>query len=279
MVSWFDQELARWVIGIIAASLIALAAWRAGALAPSGAAAAIVTGAVLVGGAGWWAGVLLVVFFVSSSALSQTGKRRAGDLLQGRGSRRDAVQVLANGGIAVLCAIGFIVSDDGIWIVALATSLAAANADTWATEIGRLSGQRPRSIVTLRSVPAGTSGGVSFPGTIAAFAGAALIGIVANAGWSNSWLSLPAAESNLAQLLMIVVGCGFAGSLIDSLLGATVQGQFRCPTCDVITESRIHTCGTPTVRVRGLAWITNDVVNIAAVGIAAGLALWLCTRA
>lgn len=275
--SWFDADLARWLAGAIAATLIAAAAWRVRALAPSGAVAAIATGAILVGGGGWWAGVLLVAFFVSSSALSRAGKRQAGTLVQARGSRRDAVQVFANGGVAVLCALALAVSGQAAWAVALAASLAAANADTWATEIGRLSGQRPRSIVTFRSVPSGTSGGISFAGTIAAFAGAALIAIVAVVGWSNHWLANPAADTDIARLLMIVTGCGFAGSLVDSLLGATVQAQYRCPACGVSTEAPVHACGTPTTLVRGLRWITNDVVNLASVLVATAVAFWLAT--
>ncbi|MGN6030090.1 MAG: DUF92 domain-containing protein, partial [Thermomicrobiales bacterium] len=212
--SWLDSDLARWLVGTLAATLIAGAAWRVRALAPSGALAAIVTGALLVGGGGWWAGVLLGTFFVSSSALSRTGSRPEGSLLQARGSQRDAIQVAANGGVAAICALALAISGAAMWAVGIAASLAAANADTWATELGRLSGRRPRSIVTFRSVPPGASGGVSFAGTIAAFAGAALVGIVAVIGWSNHWLANPAADSDVARLLMIVTGCGFAGSLV-----------------------------------------------------------------
>jgi len=275
--SWFDATLARWLLGALAATIIAGAAWRVRALAPSGTVAAIATGTALVGGGGWWSGVLLVIFFTASSALSRAGGRATGSLLQARGSRRDAVQVLANGGVALVCALVLGSTGEGVWAVALAASIAAANADTWATEIGRLSGQRPRSIVTFRAVPPGTSGGISFAGTIAAFAGATLIAIVAVVGWSNQWLATPAVDTNLARLLMIVTGCGFAGSMVDSLLGATIQAQYRCPACDVSTESPVHSCGTPTILVRGIRWVTNDVVNVSAIIIATAAALWLAT--
>jgi uncharacterized membrane protein len=49
----------------------------------------------------------------------------------------------------------------------------------------------------------------------------------------------------------------------DSLLGATVQAQYYCPTCNKPTESRAHRCGATTILVRGVPWINNDVVNIA----------------
>ena len=56
--------------------------------------------------------------------------------------------------------------------------------------------------------------------------------------------------------------CGFAGAIFDSILGATIQGLFRCPKCGRITEKDTH-CGAPTVRFKGLHWINNDVVNFA----------------
>lgn len=277
--SSLDQDTVRWLAGALAAVIVAASAWRVRSLSLSGAIAATCTGTAVVGGGGWWGGMLLVAFFVSSSGLSRAGRQPSDGASPVRGSRRDAVQVLANGGVAAGCALVLAITQDGSWCVALAASLAAANADTWATELGRLSGQRPRSIVSFRQVPPGTSGGVSFAGTIASFTGASLIGIMAVAGWGNDWLAIPATEPNLARLLMIVVGCGFVGSLVDSVLGATVQARYRCPQCNVITESPDHRCGTRAELVRGVRWVTNDVVNVSAVAIAAGIALWITAGA
>lgn len=271
--AWFSTDPGRWLLGFVAAACIAVLAHRARALSHSGALGAALVGTILVGGGGWWAGALLVAFFVTSSTLSLVSKGQLPEQ-QERGSQRDLVQVLANGGVATLCAAALALDLDPTWAVALAAAIAAANADTWATEIGRLSGQRPRSIITWRSLPAGTSGAISFAGTMAAFIGATLIAILAVVGWQNGWLVNPGDTTDLARLLMIVVGSGWLGSIIDSLLGATVQGQFHCPTCDVHTEMRRHTCGTATTRVRGLPWSSNDVVNVLAVASAAAIAFW-----
>ena len=54
-------------------------------------------------------------------------------------------------------------------------ALAASAADTWATEIGSLATRPPRSILTLRPVPAGTSGGVNLLGMLAMVAGATFV--------------------------------------------------------------------------------------------------------
>jgi uncharacterized membrane protein len=61
---------------------------------------------------------------------------------------------------------------------------------------------------------------------------------------------------------------------MDSLLGATVQAIYYCPSCRKETERHpLHTCGTPTEQVRGWSWMNNDWVNFACGGVGAGLAL------
>jgi len=58
---------------------------------------------------------------------------------------------------------------------------------------------------------------------------------------------------------------GFLGAMADSLLGASVQAMFYCPACRKETERHpIHTCGTPTTRLRGWPWLRNDGVNLGA---------------
>jgi uncharacterized membrane protein len=59
---------------------------------------------------------------------------------------------------------------------------------------------------------------------------------------------------------MVFVG-GFAGSLFDSLLGATCQSRRWCAVCALETERGVHHCGSVTSAHRGLPWIDNDVVN------------------
>ncbi len=144
--------------------------------------------------------LLLLAFFVSGSLLTKGG------------GARTARQVLANGGMAAVAALA------GSW-TAFAGALAAATSDTWASEIGRHSRSLPRLITNGTRVPAGTDGGITVLGTAGGLAGAALMGVLSGR---------PA----------LVGLAGFTGMLVDSLLGATIQGKLR--------------------------WMDNDAVNLAA---------------
>jgi uncharacterized protein (TIGR00297 family) len=264
-------DLTRWIIGVAGAIAIALLAVRLWALSLSGALAAIVLGSVVTGGGGWWAGLLLIAFFASSTLLSRIGADRT-IVSTARGNRRDAVQVLANGGVALLAAVGHAVTQDAMWLVALAGSLAAANADTWSTEIGRTSPSPPRLITSGRRVPAGTSGAVSARGLAAALGGSALIAFLAATGIAAGWMPDPSGSGT--AFLAVAVG-GVVGSLVDSLLGATVQARRWCDTCGKATERAIHRCGTRTRPGGGLRWVTNDVVNAACIASGALVAVSL----
>jgi uncharacterized protein (TIGR00297 family) len=247
--------------------LIALAAKAAGSLSRSGAVAAALVGGITFGFGGLPGTVLLLLFFVSSSGLSRVGGERKQVVAAAfaKGGRRDAWQVLANGGLAALLAAGFGLTQDGAWLVALAGALAAVNADTWATELGVLAAGLPRLVTSGQPVPAGTSGAVSRAGTLAALAGAAAIGIA-----GMVMLKEP-------RLLLAATLGGLTGALADSLLGATVQAIYRCPACDKETERHPrHTCGAETQLRRGWVWLGNDLVNFTAsvVGAAVTLGLW-----
>lgn len=245
-------------IGILLGALIGALAYRAGALSRGGAWAAALTGGLVfgLGGAAWAA--LLLAFFVSSSALSRAFAARKAGLSEkySKGARRDAGQVLANGGLAALLALAHAFWPQQAWPwIAFLGAMAAVNADTWATELGVLGARPPRLITSGRVVERGASGGVSAPGYLAALGGSALIGLAAA-------LFAPAAQA-LPLLGSAALG-GLAGSTCDSLLGATVQAIYCCPACKKETERHPrHTCGAETHRVRGWRWLDNDAVNFA----------------
>jgi uncharacterized protein (TIGR00297 family) len=264
------------LLGGLALSLaIGVLGYRRSALSGSGFWGALITGTLIFGIGGWEWGVLLVAFFVSSSALSFYRSRDKQGLAEkfAKGHRRDLGQALANGGLAALLAVLSWWQPHPLWFFACAGAMAAVNADTWATELGVLSSSPPRLITTGRRVEVGASGGITWLGTGASLAGASLIGLLA--GLASLALRQGCADA-VGLLLAATVG-GLTGSLIDSLLGATVQAIYWCDVCGKETERRVHRCGTETRLLRGWRWLGNDAVNFvaSAVGalVAAGIGL------
>lgn len=272
------------LVAYLAAGVVAYLGYRAGALSANGAVAACLVGGTIFGfgGVGW--AILLVLFFISSSALSffkarDSRKIKAAETFE-KGGRRDAAQVFANGGVAALMALlagvsGYpLINSAGnsylhFLFSGYAGALAAATADTWATEIGVLSRTAPRMITTRRVAEAGTSGAITWIGSIASIAGALVIGMAA----ALLAMSFGLTQGIPLRLVIAALAGGIAGSLFDSLLGATVQAAYWCPRCQKATESRLHRCGTQAQLRHGLAFVNNDLVNLMATAVGAAVAV------
>jgi uncharacterized protein (TIGR00297 family) len=190
---------------------------------------------LLFAGAGPAAFATLAALFLMTWLSTRLGYRRK--LVLGLAEQRDgrnAWQVLANLAVAALGSVLFSATGNRLWLVAAVGALAEAATDTVASEIGQYRGPDARLITTWERVPAGTDGGVTFPGSIAGMAAA--LGMAAVAAMTGMVLK--------AQL-WIPVAAGFAGMLIDSLLGATLQRR---------------------------GWISNEAVNLFSTLAAAALA-------
>jgi uncharacterized protein (TIGR00297 family) len=266
-------DIAQLGLGILIAGIIAGLAFRFKLLSKNGALAAFLLGSVVFGLGGLTWSIVLMVFFLSSSGLSSIFKsRKAGaEEKYARGSVRDYHQVLANGGLAGLFVIlSLIVPQNPYAWLGFCASLAAANADTWATELGSLSKRSPALISTLKPVERGTSGAVSLFGLVASFFGAFVIAVAG--------ILLSPAELIIEPwvfLTAITLG-GFAGSLADSWIGATLQASYFCPQCSRDTEKHPrHGCGTQTTLLRGRSWMNNDMVNLLCTLKGAGAAIVL----
>jgi uncharacterized protein (TIGR00297 family) len=246
-------------IGAIAAIAIAFVAFRVRALDTGGALAAVAVGTATFGALALPGAAVLIAFFVTSVGLSRIGKARKARLLidVDKTGPRDAAQVLANGGIAALCAL-LTLWEGSRYAAAFAGALAAATADTWGTEIGALARGAPRSVLTWRPVATGLSGGVTLQGTLAEVAGALAIAAVALALIPGAFFAIWLA--------------GVAGALADSVLGASLQSLRWCGACNRPTEREPHVCGANTKPLRGLAWFGNDATNYAATLVGAAVA-------
>lgn len=256
------------VIATAAAMLIAGVAHTAGSLSRSGAIAAAIVGTIAMT-AGWSWGLFLVGWFVGASALSRAGRvaklARTGDVVE-KGDRRDAGQVLANGGVFTLAAAVSLWRPEWASLAALAGAgaLAAAGSDTAATEVGTLWGGPPWSLRQRAGAVPGTSGAVSRVGTIGMLAAAGALAAMAAAFDLIAWSS--------AGPVAYAAACG---ALADTIAGAWLQARRWCPRCARETEQQLHRCGTRTLEAGGLAWLTNDRVNLLCTVVGAGVALAL----
>lgn len=268
-------DVPRIAAGLVLSTVIGAVAYRRQSLDRSGWLGAIITGTLTFGFGGWTWGCVLIVFFVTSSALShfrQAQKQRiAGEKFE-KGGRRDLWQALANGGAGAALAVAYGLTGEPVMLLAAYVGImATVTADTWATEIGVLSPHPPRLITSGQIVPPGTSGGVTLYGLSASAGGAILIGAAT--------LALAAVERGVWLPLLApaaLVG-GVAGSLFDSLLGATVQAMYLSPTGE--TEKRTSRDGRAFPLVRGWRWMNNDMVNflssLAGGAVAAGAYAWI----
>lgn len=255
------------VLAIILSAGISLISYRAKFLTVDGALAQFVLGTILLGLGGWGWTVPMVAFFATSSILSRFWKRRRADaeVYFEKSSCRDAGQVIANGGAAGLATLAwFFTHDVSLYHLSLG-AIAAATADTWATEIGTLSPSQPILITTLQRTERGTSGAVSLLGTIAGVAGAFFISLT-----SLPWIEI----SDRLSSVFVLTASGLVGSFADSIAGALLQARYRCAVCRKITERRVH-CGHESEKVGGFNLIRNDQVNLICTAFGGGAAYWL----
>ena len=249
----------QFLLGEVLAILITEAAFKIKSLDLSGALAAFLIGTIIFGIGGWPFAIPLLAFFIGSSLLSRLPQRAGNSAKEiiAKSSRRDAAQVLANGLPQALVVIASLFLKKELVFLLYLGGIAAATADTWATEIGLLFGKQPRSILNGKLVPPGTSGGITFAGVLGALLGAAIIALVG--AWS--WSIFGDGKISLHDLISVVLA-GVLANFIDSLLGATLQRRNQCAVCQKITERDEH-CGVLTQHFSGWRRLDNDMVNIA----------------
>ncbi len=259
-------------IGFILSFVIAYAAYRKNSLTISGTVGATLLGTTIYATTGIYGFALMILFFLSSSVLSSFKKKNKEEVAKNfnKTGRRDIFQVFANGGAGLIHAILFYITNSPLFLIGLATSFAAANADTWATELGILNKRNPISLRTFKPVAKGTSGAISFLGTISSFIGSMIIGLFSVIGLvflNNTELSL-----GYISIFLLVTFGGFIGALIDSILGATVQGIYYSDELQKETERKDYN-GKPNRLIRGFAFVNNDLVNFLSIAIASVILL------
>lgn len=238
-----DGTMRRAAIGLVLNLVVAAAGWAARTVSMSGVVAGVIIGTVIYACAGTGAWLLLLVSFAAAALTSRLGYRRKLQLgiAEERGGRRGAANAIANTGFAAGAALLSVISPYRVEaLLALAAALAAGSSDTVASEIGKAFGRRTFLVVGFKPVPPGTSGALSLEGTAAGIVAAAVLALVAvYAGVVPQ------------SFLLITVVAATAASLIESALGATLEGP------------RI---------------LNNDLLNFITTASAAAIALLLAAR-
>ena len=252
-----QQELIPYALGFAASALLILPAFARGSLDALGAAGAIALGSAIQWTGGWVPFLGLVLFFGPAILVTKAGagrKETDAKAVHKRAGARTIVQVMANGGPALfflaLYAIGG--SSHPALLGAGLCALAASGADTWSSELGMLSRRGPVSLLTGKPVRRGISGGVTPLGFLGALVGAAFVAPLA------LLIGLPLAKAFAAAAVIVVAGA--LGSVLDSLLGDTLQAKYRDPSAEGWTE-RTEIAGSALTLERGVAWMDNDLVN------------------
>ena len=202
-------------VGFAVNLVFGLAAMKARSIDVSGLVAGTAVGTTIWAFLGWRGFLLLGAFFVLGSAATRLGYRDKASrhLAQGSGGARSARHALANAGVpAILAVFAVTTPHTEIYLAAFAGAFAAATSDTLESEIGQLFRGRTVLLTTFEPVAPGTDGAVSAPGTLAGVAGAFAMAVL---GWAVGFYP-PAG-------IAVVAAAGFLGSLVDSLLGATLE--------------------------------------------------------
>ncbi|KAI8850272.1 integral membrane protein DUF92-domain-containing protein [Chytridium lagenaria] len=268
-------------------ALLAIHGVRKGSLSKSGAAAAVLVGLATFTHPSVVFTIILLTFYLSSSRLTKVGMLEKVRLEEGasEASKRTAIQVLANGLtgsiisiVHALCvqpyvstasAFGSFDSErsfaeklNSALLAAYIAHYACCCGDTWASELGILSKEHPILITSFKKVPPGTNGGVSKLGLIASLAGGAVIGVL-----PTFCLFLSPNWTIWSSIICFVIGLSgsILGSLLDSILGATVQKTtYNKKTKKITPDHRIISATEKAedfVHVAGYGILDNHQIN------------------
>ncbi len=297
----------RILIACVLAALLARHGLKKKSLDKSGAAAAFFVGLASFS-VSYRMGMILILFYLSSSRLTKLKedvKRKLEEDYKESG-QRNYLQVLTNSVLATATAIlyyyycgedshadfrgsmkenGKFSNDCILWCMYVA-HYACANGDTWASEVGILAKPSPRLVTTMfsREVPAGTNGGMSMLGTIASALGGAfiglsyyLLGLLQNFQYVPKVGFVYSVVKGRDQWPMIVIGLlfGVLGSLIDSILGATLQATYfhkdkKCIVKNVSTSHQGISADSKDMNIElicGIDLLSNEAVNFISIAI------------
>lgn len=249
--------------------LILMLAFYLKAITFPGVIAAVIVGTSQFVFGGWICFGALILFFILGSAVSRLGKtaKKDAEELHEHPGARSVAQVFANALPSLIFAAIYYFAHVESCLLAAIMCFAATTADTFSSEIGMLSKKTPRSILTLKPVQRGMSGGFTLLGLFGGFMGALVMSVLTIPRFGVAGMAAAAAA-------------GWISSILDSVLGAAFQAKYRIQgeNGEALLTERKTVNGESLGLARGFRWINNDVVNFASVFLVGGVLvfLWEC---
>ena len=191
---------------------------------------------------GYYAFAALATMFILTIASDKVKKNK-------NDKTRNVYQVISNILTAGLCIMLYAITGDYLFYMMYYAVVACSLGDTLASSIGVLSRKKPFNIFTFERIEKGASGGISMLGTFASLVGGMVIGLI-----------YVIDDYNLITFAFISF-FGVVGSFLDSIMGLTIQSQYRCVKCKKVVESRKH-CKQKTKLFRGYSFVDNNLVNL-----------------
>ncbi|KAI6653355.1 Transmembrane protein 19-like [Oopsacas minuta] len=301
---YYAKDLFHFTVSFVLTLIIAVYGYKRKSLSIDGAMYSVIVGHTLTFANAAFFSCLITFFLTGSKLTKYKSAKKFANLEQEHitGGRRTYLQVLCNGLVSTICAMGYILyGGQGItgahvsrkqlqyefiarlpyihpviFELGVVVSLASACGDTWASEIGSAIGGVPRLIIRPfgKPVPVGTNGGVTLYGTIASFMGGGVIGIayVLTGIILNLYMSYSQGTGISLDLqgvyrvfhFFAFAGIvGFLGSAVDSLIGGTFQYSGINDRTNKVSENKSE-C---TQHISGWDILDNNMVNLVSIAI------------
>ena len=183
-------------------------------------------GIAIWGCLGWQGYVVILSYLIVGSGVTRIGKdiKEAKGIAEKRDGARGPENLWGSAATGAVCAIGYAIAPNPLWLLAYVASLATKLSDTTASEVGKAYGKSTYLITTLKPVAAGTEGAISVEGTVAGVFGSLLIAAI---GWGLGLLTSP------WDLLWCAIAA-FIATNIESLIGATLQEKYDWLTNELV---------------------------------------------
>ncbi len=229
-------------LAVLLPSIFALWALYKNKLTLGGIISAWLMGIIITYCGGIYAFLALLVTFILTIVSDKFKKKDIDE-------RRNIYQIFSNVFTSTLCTVLYYFTSKEIFIVMYFAVIGGSLADTLASGMGSLSKGINRNPLTFKEMKKGESGAISMLGLSASLLAGLLIGLIYYLEYNNIYYYL------------IIIIMSFLSSYFDSIMGAYLQGKYKCNKCRKLVEEKYH-CNKQTKLIKGYKFFDNNVVNL-----------------